>query len=482
MENNIKEVIQYLKDEKVDYGDIRIIDTIYESISTENQIVLGIGNSRNRGAGIRVIHEGSMGFASTNNMDKLVETAAKSVQIARYSKALQNEKICLAPKDVVTDTYETPVLIDPFTVPKSDKIEYLLSAERNAKTVQGVSKTSTRMYFHKQKKIYADTEGSYITQNFCETGLGMEVMCNNGKDIQIRSYPSAFGGDYRTAGYEFVLETDLPGNAKRTAEEAVMLINAEVCPEGCFDIILEHSQLALQVHESIGHPTELDRIFGSEAAYAGMSFVTVDMAKEGFKYGSEHVTIIADATIPGGLGTFGYDDDGVKAQRTVIIDKGRLTGFQTSRDTAVKLGQSSSGACKADNWHNMPIVRMTNFSLEPGDYELDELVAGIDDGLMLSTLKSWSIDDKRINFQFATEIAYEIKNGKLTGKIFKNPIYTGITPEFWGSCDGICSRKYWKVIGVPNCGKGQPGQMAHVGHGVAPARFRNVKVGVGNVK
>ncbi len=259
-----------------------------------------------------------------------------------------------------------------------------------------------------------------------------------------------------------------------------MLIAAEECPSGLFDLIIDGSQLTLQIHESIGHPIELDRVFGHEAGYAGTSFLNPAMV--GFQYGSKHVNIVADATVPGGLGTFGYDDEGVKAEATPIITQGIFQGFISSRDTAAVLGQQSNGTARADGWRRIPIVRMTNINLLPGDLELDELIAGVEDGLLLSANKSWSIDDKRLNFQFACEMASEIKGGKLTGKIYRNPIYTGITPEFWNSCDGVANEKYWQMFGTPNCGKGEPSQVAHVGHGSAPARFRKVKVGVTDVK
>lgn len=478
MREEILKVLDYLKTQNVDYADIRVVDRCTEIIRTENQIVEGISNNRNKGVGIRVIYDGSLGFASTQNLGELKDIAEKALVIAKSSRTLQKEKIKLAPKEVAVDNYETKIEIDPFKVSKKDKVDLLLRAEKEMKNAANITRTNALMQFQKEEKIFADTEGSYITQTLYESGAGMEAIASNDTDMQIRSFPK----NHATAGYEYVLSLNLVENAAKIAKEAEMLLEAEECPSGRFDLLIDSTQLVLQVHESIGHPVELDRIFGSEAAYAGMSFVTTDMRKESFKYGSEFVTIVADATIEKGLGSFGYDDDGVKAQKTVIVDKGILKNFLTSRDTAAKLGDTSNGTNRADGWQNIPIVRMTNISLMPGDFEFDELLKGIDYGFYLCSNKSWSIDDKRLNFQFATEIDYEIKDGNLTGKIFKNPIYTGITPEFWGSCDGVCNEKYWKLYGTPNCGKGQPGQIAHVGHGTAPARFRNVKVGVKDVK
>jgi len=478
----ILKTLDMLKEKGVDYADIRMVDRMCENISTENLVLQNISNSRSMGLGIRVILDGSLGFASTQELDKIESTAMYALDLAKASRVLQAEKIIMSQKDVMVDNYVTPIDIDPFTVSKSDKIALLLKAEETMRKNATLSTTSASMDFQKEEKIYADTEGSYITQTLYESGAGIEALASSSDDVQGRTYPNSFRGNHATSGYEYVKSLNLVENAERIGMEAEMIVNAKECPSGHFDIVIDGSQLALQVHESVGHPVELDRVFGSEAAYAGMSFVTVDKLNEYFKYGSEFVTIVADATIPKGLGSFGYDDDGVKAQRTIIIDKGIFKSFITSRDTAAKIDQKSNGTNRADGWQNIPIVRMTNINLLPGTFELDELFQGIENGLYLCTNKSWSIDDKRVNFQFGTELAYEIKNGKLTGKIYKNPIYTGITPEFWGSCDGVCTEKYWTLYGTPNCGKGQPAQTAHVGHGTAPARFRNVKVGVKDVK
>ncbi len=239
---------------------------------------------------------------------------------------------------------------------------------------------------------------------------------------------------------------------------------------------MDSSQLALQVHESIGHPIELDRILGTEASYAGTSFVKPEMVGH-FRYGSDKVNVVADATISGGLGTFGYDDEGIRAQRVPIISQGIIVNLLTSRETAHHLGRESNGTMRADGWNRIPLIRMTNINLDPGEWTLEGMIADTEEGIFLTTNRSWSIDDQRINFQFGTEIGWEIKDGKLR-EMVKNPTYTGITPRFWNSCDAVANRDHWQMWGTPNCGKGEPGQVAHVGHGVAPARFRNVQVGV----
>jgi TldD protein len=256
--------------------------------------------------------------------------------------------------------------------------------------------------------------------------------------------------------------------------EADALLHADKCPSGMMTVIIGGPQLALQVHESCGHPIELDRVFGSEASYAGTSFLTTEKLGT-FRYGSPVVNIIADSVTPGGLGTFGWDDEGVPAQSAPIVREGMFMGYLMSRETARRLGKTSNGCMRASGWNRMPIIRMVNVSLEPGTWKLEDLIADTDEGIYMDMNRSWSIDDRRLNFQFGCEVAYEIRGGKL-GRLLKNSIYTGITPEFWGSCDAVCNRDYWVVWGTPNCGKGQPGQVAHTGHGAAPARFRNIQV------
>jgi TldD protein len=281
-----------------------------------------------------------------------------------------------------------------------------------------------------------------------------------------------------SGGFEAVRAMDLPGNAQRIAEEAVALLSAEECPSGPMTLVIDSSQMALQVHESCGHPIELDRVLGMEASFAGTSFLTLDKL-DTLRYGSEIVNIDADATAPGGLGTFGFDDEGVPAQNVPIVSSGRFVGYLTSRETAPIIGRRSMGSSRASGWNVIPLIRMTNVNLRPGDAgSLDDLIADTDDGIFFSTNRSWSIDDRRLNFQFGTQIGWRIRNGK-RAEMIRNPTYTGITPEFWGSCDAICSDSEWQLWGVPNCGKGEPMQTHRVGHGAAPARFRNVQVGVG---
>jgi TldD protein len=299
-----------------------------------------------------------------------------------------------------------------------------------------------------------------------------------GDESQVRSYPASHGGQVTQAGYERFLSLDLAGHAPRVSEEAVALLSAPRCPARRTTLILVGEQLALQVHESIGHAVELDRVLGREASYAGTSFVPA-AGIGAFQLGSEQVNVTADATSPGGLGSFRWDDEGVEARAVPIVRAGTLDGFLSSRETATEIGLDRSGGCmRADGFARQPIVRMTNVNLEPGDAgTLEDLIADTDDGLYLETNRSWSIDDRRLQFQFACEVAREIRGGEL-GRLYRNGSYAGVTPRFWGSLDAVGSREVWRLWGLTNCGKGEPGQVMAVSHGAAPARFRDVQVGV----
>lgn len=460
------------------YGDIRIIHLATERIDVKNGVVEGLSLDREQGFGIRVLVDGAWGFASSSRLalEEVERITIQAVEIAEASALMKREGVELGPPEGHEDTCRTLVKIDPFSIPLEEKIALLLTADGEMRKVKGIAVAESGMIFIRENQIFASTEGSYIEQEIIESGAGLEAMATSEDEVQTRSYPNSFSRHQATAGYEFIESMGLVENAQRTAEEAVALLTAQQCPSGITTLILGGTQLALQVHESCGHPIELDRVMGTEASYAGTSFLTLEKLDH-FRYGSEIVNITADATLPGGLGTFGYDDEGVPTQRIPIVKEGLFVGYLTSRETAAKIGQRSNGAMRADGWNRIPLIRMTNINLEPGEWTLKDLIADTEEGIFMDTNKSWSIDDKRLNFQFGTEIAYEIKKGKL-GALLKNATYTGITPEFWGSCDAICNRDHWQIWGTPNCGKGQPSQSAHVGHGAAPARFRNVRVGV----
>jgi TldD protein len=387
--------------------------------------------------------------------------------------------IVLVPEQKVVDTWASPCKVDPFTTSVEQNLDLLLRADAEMRTVAGVTLAEASLHFRRARQLFVSTEGSAIEQTRVITGAGIEAYSFANNEIQKRSYPNSFRGQYQLKGYELIDELRLIENARRVGEEAVALHKADQCPQGTRAIILDGSQVGLQIHESIGHPIELDRVLGMEANYAGTSFLTLDKLRN-LRYGSEIVSVVADARLAHGpgLGTFAYDDEGVPAQRTDIIKNGQFTGYLSSRETAASIGESrSNGTMRADGWNRIPLIRMTNISLLPGTWKLDDLIADTDDGIYMETNRSWSIDDRRYHFQFGCELGWEIRNGKKV-RMLKNPSYSGITTEFWNSCDAICDAGHWTLWGTPNCGKGQPSQTMGTGHGAAPARFRNVTVGI----
>jgi len=463
------------------YADVRAIDYRQRYFSTKNGQSSGVRDFESQGVGIRVIADGAWGFASTDDLtrDGVDRCAAHAVAIARASALAKRHDVKLAPEERVIDYWESVCQIDPFKMPVSVCLDLLLKIDAELRSVKGVTLAEGSMDFRRSDQLFLSSAGSEIRQIRTQTGVGYSATSFGQSEIQKRSYPNSFGGQYQTKGYELIEELGLLANARRIAEEAVALHAAEQCPAGTKDVILGGAQLGLQIHESIGHPIELDRVLGDEANYAGMSFLTLEKLNA-LKYASEIVNVVADATPEHGpgLGTFRYDDEGVPGQCTPIIKGGLFVGYLSSRESAVSAGLGkSSGAMRADGWNRIPIIRMSNVSLLPGSGKLEDLIASTDDGILMETNRSWSIDDRRYNFQFGTEIGWEIKNGKRT-RMLKNPSYGGITTDFWNSCEAICGREEWTLWGTPNCGKGQPSQLMGTGHGAAPARFRKVKVGV----
>jgi len=463
------------------YSDVRVMDIRQRDISSKNAEVGTLVESETLGIGIRVVASGAWGFASTDRLTRegIQACAAEAVAIAKASALAKREDVALAPEAVHVDTWQNPFLKDPFRIPVERQIDLLLAADKEMLRVKGVTLAEGAMTFRRIDQLFASSTGSLISQVKMQSGAGIVATSFAKEEIQKRSYPNSFGGQHMLQGYELIESMDLAGNAQRVGEEAVALHSAAQCPEGSRTIILGASQLSLQIHESIGHPIELDRVLGQEANFAGMSFLTVDKLRK-LKYGSEIVNVVADARLEHGpgLGTFGYDDEGVPAQCTPIITNGLFTGYLSNRETASAIGETrSSGTMRTECWNRLPIIRMTNVSLNPGTWRFEDLIADTDDGILMETNRSWSIDDRRYLFQFSTEIGWEIKNGKKT-RMIKNPSYGGITTEFWNSCDAICSRDYWTLWGTPNCGKGQPMQTMGTGHGAAPSRFRHIRVGV----
>ncbi|MBN2543079.1 TldD/PmbA family protein [bacterium] len=461
------------------YADIRILKEKNEFIMTKNGQIGKCDESESYGFGVRVIVDGSWGFASSGEVSKaeIERVTELACRIAKSSAKLSHEPVVLAPEDVYVDRWYSHFLIDPFAVPFEKKLELLFEIDKILRKSPKINIAEATMGFEQEHQYFASSEGSFIEQKILQSGVGYSATAVEGSEVQRRSYPTSFGRQNMQCGYELVESLELVENAERIREEAVGLLTARQCPSGRMDLILEGSQLALQIHESCGHPSELDRVIGMEANYAGTSFLTTEKYRT-FKYGSPIVNIVADGTIPGGLATVGYDDDGVRSQRWFLVNQGITWGYLTNRELAHIVNEPRSKGCnRADGWVHLPMVRMTNISLSPGDWEYDDLIADTKDGILMEINKSWSIDQRRLNFQFGCEIGWLIKNGKIT-EMVKNPTYQGITPEFWGNCDAISNEKYWTLWGVNNCGKGQPGQRAQMSHGASPARFRNVEVGI----
>lgn len=459
-----------------DYADGRLVHLTAENLAVADGAVEELSGDESLGLGLRVLVDGAIGFAATHDLSRSAVDTTVSRALAIARSAGPRQRVRLAERPPAQGSYRTPVVEDPATMSLEAKIDHLLAADAAARAVPGVTGTRVTLGWRHEEKVYADTEGALIEQRLAAIGAGVEVYAQGPDDRQRRSYPEARGGQWHSGGFEFVRSLDLVDHATRCGEEAVALLSAPVCPAGERTIVLDPSQLYLQIHESCGHATELDRILGDEAAYAGTSFLgPADLGH--YRYGSELVTLVADATEPGGLGTVGWDDEGVPAQRTNLVTDGVLTGFLTSRASAAELGTTSGGAVRAESWSRLPMIRMTNVSLLPvPGRSLDEIIADTDDGLYLVTSKSWSIDDRRWGFRFGTEVAYEIRDGRL-GRMYKNPTYSGVTPRFWAGCDAVADERSYQLFGTPNCAKGMPPQAGFVGHGSSGARFRGVAVG-----
>jgi TldD protein len=462
------------------YADVRLVERETEQLTVKNGALEAAASNVSAGFGVRVLVDGAWGFSSSSAQEpeEAERVTREALAIAAASRLAQREPVRLDETSPVVDRYITPYDEDPLAVSLDEKLKILLDADAAMGRVDGIRIRESTMSAGRERKTFASSQGARIEQEIVEAGAGIEVTAVNETEMQQRSYPNSFGGQMVTGGFEAVRSLALAENAQRIAEEAVALLDAPQCPSGEMTVILDSTQVALQIHESCGHPTELDRVYGTEASFAGTSFLTTDKLGS-FRYGSDLVHIDADATAPGGLGTFGYDDEGVPAQNAPLVSAGVLVGYLTSRETAPMIGRNSMGSARAWTWSRIPLVRMTNINLRPGAAgSLDDLIADTREGIFMSINKSWSIDDRRLNFQFGDQAGWLIRNGKLTDLV-KNPTYTGITPQFWGSCDAICGPDEWTLWGLPNCGKGEPGQIGHVGHGAAPARFRNVQVGVG---
>jgi len=460
------------------YADVRAMTRRTQSLATKNGRVEAVADNETEGIGVRVLVGGAWGFACDRRLtpEGAREAARRAAAFAAAAAAERAER-ALTPVEPTTGTYRTPLELDPFDVALDDKIALCLRAEEGMRAAHSdVKVTSATLRALRERKLLVTSDRVVVDQETVECGGGIDAIASRDGVVQVRSYPSAHGGASAQAGWEYVEELGLDREAPRVGEQAAALLRADPCPSGVTTLVIDAEQLQLQVHESVGHPIELDRVYGTEAAYAGTSFLAPgDLGS--LRYGSELMNVTADSTTPRGLGTFGFDDEGVPARREAIVEAGVLRNFLTSRETAARIGAGGGGSMRADGWNRMPLVRMTNLHLEPGEGSFEDLLADVDDGIYVETNKSWSIDDKRLNFQFGTQAAWKIERGRL-GRMLRDATYTGITPQFWGGLDAVAGPEAWRMAGLTNCGKGQPGQIAHVSHGASPARFRRVQVGV----
>lgn len=468
----------------VRYADVRFMESRVERLHLRDGRPEGVTTTTNRGVGVRVLGERTWGFACTPIVSEgdVVRAAERALAIARASGALVRAPARWTPREREHGAYATKVQIDPFEVPLADKLAKL-DAPMRALLAKGppIRSAEAWMEWTGQHKRLLTTEGTDVDQRMVFGACGMScIAVSDAGLVQKRSFPTWQGCEGFQGGWERVRDLDLLGAVDRVADEVVALLSAPPCPSDARDVILESSQMALQIHESCGHPTELDRALGAEISLAGGSFLQPDLLGK-LRYGSELVDLVADSTADGGYGTFGWDDEGVAAGKHPLVERGMFVGYLTSRETAAELGRAPVGAMRADAWNRTPLIRMVNVSLEPRAGTLEELVADTKDGVLFDTDKSWSIDDLRLDFQFSCELAWEIKHGKRT-RLLRDPLYAGSTPGFWRSCDAVCGPEEWKLWGLSTCGKGDPMQIMHVAHGASPARFRQVTVGNAGAK
>ncbi|MBP7195525.1 MAG: TldD/PmbA family protein [Candidatus Cloacimonetes bacterium] len=477
MEHLIKDIITKLNLPGVTFADARITYTDSEGIRFMNGFLRDYGSSKASPAlGVRVLINGCWGFAGSGDIskasiDRVIKTAITN---AKSGSGFIKDPVRFPMLPATIADYHFEPEIDPFLMDRAEKLEYLGRLASAIKPQGKIVHSFVAAQFQRQEKYYANSEGSYSHTTVYNTLPYMEVIAADGKQMQTRTWPGHMSAG--RGGFELFYQQMFEENTERIIKEATELLDAPGIEEERADIIIGGGHLALQLHESVGHATEADRIFGMEISYAGKTFVKPAMLGS-YQYGSEAVNIYSDSSDPRGMGYHPMDDEGVPGRRVDIIKDGILKDQQTSRHIAHLLGLEPSSNMKASFADDFPLVRMTNFCLAPGSGSLNELIESTEHGYLLDFTKTWSIDDNRNNFQFTTEIGYRIDGGKITG-IVKEPTYFGITKDFWNACDKVCGEQEWKFHGTFHCGKGEPGQAMLLSHGVAPARFRNINVSV----
>ena len=479
------------------YADVRIGRYLNQFINTREKRVQGIQSTESFGVGVRVIAKGTWGFASTNDVstDGIKKATERAIAIAKANSKFQTEPVRLAPvKGYGEVTWNTPIQKNAFEVPVSEKVELLLSANAAAQN-GGANFASSNLFQVNEQKYFASTDGSYIDQDIHRiwptfTVNVIDRASGKFKSRDAMSAPMGMGYEYMIPKAEDKLATpmgmvlyrnsyDMIEDATTAARQAKEMISAKSVEPGKYDLVLEPNHLGLTIHESVGHPLELDRILGYEANYAGTSFASIEKLKSGtFNYGSKQVTIFADKIQPGSLGAVGYDDEGVQCKRWDLIKDGILVNFQAIRDQVHMLGQTEShGCCYSQSWSDVQFQRMPNVSLAPGKdpYSIDQMIKDVEKGIYIAGRGSYSIDQQRYNFQFGGTVFYEIKNGQIAGML-NDVAYQSNTQEFWNSCVKICDKRDYRMFGSFFDGKGQPSQVSAVSHGSSTARFNGVNV------
>lgn len=456
-----------------DYGDIRILESMTQVVHGEDRRIAGVRDGRDSGFGVRVLYNGAWGFAASSvmSLEEVPRVTDLAIDIAKGSATLAADRIQLAVEPVHTDSVVTSHRVDPFTVPLEEKTRLLLETMEALHRTPGIARSRAGLWARRDRKLFASTEGSLITFDLLAVHGDFEATAVH----EGRFASRCFNTPHLRTGYDLVTDANFLREASRVAAQAVEKVKAPPVEAGQYDLVLDPEHLSLTMHESCGHPSELDRALGYEANYAGTSFLTPD--KRGtYRYGSPHVNLLADNTEPETLAATGYDDDGVACQRWDIIREGLFVGYCTNREVAPKIGETRSrGSNRADGWGSVPIVRIANIGLAPGRATVGDMIADVKRGIYIEGHDSFSIDQQRYNFQFGGDAFWLIENGRCT-HMLRDVIYHGITPEFWGSCDAVADASHRRRYGFITCGKGQPGQSGWMTHAASHARFRDISV------
>lgn len=465
------------KAEGASYSDVRIVRRRNEQLYTREDHVEWVNADESYGFGIRVLVSGAWGFAATSRVDpaETKRVAQLAAQIARANAKVQTRPVELAPNPAHVDVWQTPLVKDPFKIPLEEKAELLLAINAEAMKTPGVRFCTSYYLGAGEWKLFASSDGAYIEQNITRVQPAYVVTAVSPQTGEFVTRQHDF--QPRQAGWEYVEDSPLLADARRMGEEAVEKLKAPSVEPGKKDLILSPENLFLTIHESVGHPTELDRAMGLEANFAGTSFATPEKLNK-LQYGSALVNIYGDKTTPGGLATCGYDDEGVKTRKFDLVKGGRFVGYQTTRDEAAWVGEKESrGTSYAQDFKSIPFQRMPNVSLAPGDKDLGvkELIASTEDGIYIVGDGSWSIDQQRYNFQFGGQMFYEVKHGKVT-RALKDVAYQANTLQFWNSCVAVGGPREWKLNGAFGDGKGEPMQIQAVSHGCPPAKFAQINI------